>query len=171
VGEQEGQWFVLRERAALARLGRGEAVSGWAGAVVGVRVRCASRGTLQFNAALCVPRSLASLPPATAAASPRLLPTRAACRASCIVVGRVTSDRAVSLALGCGAGTAFISLAAWLHWKAQLAAYVFTLLRFAYFFDNSAFSAGFGSKYDNQLLMRNVSSSEYRVVFVTLLEM
>ena len=123
-------YYILRDRNVLNRVRRGERLASEAvrDALLLVRVRVVGRGTVDYNAALCAPSTalLSSLAPLSSRSSLLHADTRSQhAAASCAVIGRITSDRAVSLTHGCGAGIGCISLVQWLDLRQRLDRFTF----------------------------------------------
>lgn len=147
----ECRYFVARDRALLAALRKPLPADGAPlpleqvpGALVSVCIRAADRGVVDYNGALCVP-SAAMLESLTAAA--RKLPTEAPTRRDApAVIGRVTSDRGFLLSQGGGGGTGAVALAAWLAFRRA--------------------AERVDKRFAHQLLLKNPTTSTYRVVLV-----
>jgi hypothetical protein len=144
------RYFLLRDRALLAALHklplRAEPLlhEQTLGALVSVNIRTLGRGTVDHNAALCVP-SAAML--ATLAATSRALPCEpTAEHDAAVVIGRVTSDRSYLLSHGGGGGTGAVALAAWLKFRRAAEAV--------------------DKRFGHQLLLKNIQTATYRVVIV-----
>jgi hypothetical protein len=148
--EALGRYYVVRERVLLERLRAavvaddGRLPHEDAGALVSVNIRTTQRGTVDYNAAICVP-SAAML--ANLQAGDRNLPTAPTSEYdAAVVIGRVTSDRGYLLSQGNGGGVGALSLTAWLKFRRAVEAV--------------------HPRFRHQLLLKNIQTATYRVVMV-----